>query len=76
MLCLVLDYLTIDEVDVSHVIPLRKQIGYLNMLHTVLKKLSNLIGQHIDHLMTTVLNILKLCQVCLEKRDMVRMLFF
>ena len=65
-----------DEVDTSNVIPLRKQIGFLNMLHTVLKKLNNLIGQHIDQLMTTLLNILKLCQACLERRDMVIVLFF
>ena len=59
------------DIDLHHVIPLRKQIGFLNMLQTILTRLSSSIQSHVDFLLNTLLDVLSTCQECLKKRDMV-----
>ncbi|XP_065052935.1 small subunit processome component 20 homolog isoform X2 [Rhopilema esculentum] len=61
--------------SIHEVIPLRKQIGFLHMLHTILTRLSGLIVPHVDHLLKTLLDILEKCQMCLERRNQINSTF-
>ncbi len=56
------------DVRLDKVIPLRKQIGYMNMLKTILKRLANSVQDHVPKLFKILLALLRICALCLEQR--------
>ena len=77
--CLTFDFLIADDAsvivtvatDLSRVVPLKKQQGFLGMVSQILDKLGNLARSFLPSILQIILSLLSTCVFALEHREKV-----
>lgn len=61
------------SIDLSSIVPMRKQTGFLNMLSNVVSRLTKIISPYFHVLFSTLLKLIWECSMCLkDKKDMIK----